>query len=214
MLEYPRMRERLLRPSIPVAFLLSGTAGLVYEVVWSKYLTLFIGGTALAHTIVLATFMGGLATGNAIFGRWADRPGTNSLRVYALLEVGIGLSCLLFPALFARLGATYLWLGTWTGPTSALNPVLKALLAVASLFLPCMLMGGTLPLLTKFVTESLAGLGIRLGRLYFFNTAGAVFGCLLGGYYLIETWGLEFAMVGTSLINLAIGDRLKRRPLV
>jgi spermidine synthase len=199
------MPSRLLRAIIPAAFLLSGMAGLVYEVVWSKYLTLFIGGTALAHTIVLATFMGGLACGNAVFGRVADRPGTNTLRSYALLEVGVGLCCLLFPALLARLGTAYLALGAWTGPTSALNPVLKALFAVASLFVPCTLMGGTLPLLTKAVTESVAGLGIRLGRLYFFNTAGAVFGCLLGGYYLIEAWGLELAMVATSLVNFGIG---------
>jgi spermidine synthase len=197
--------SRLLRVIIAVAFLLSGAAGLVYEVVWSKYLTLFIGGTALATTIVLATFMGGLACGNALFGRLADRPGTNTLRIYALLEVGVGLSCLLFPALLARFGSLYLAAGTWTGPTSALNPVLKALLAVASLLVPCTLMGGTLPLLTKSVTQSVAGLGVRLGRLYFLNTVGAVCGCLLGGYYLIEAWGLELAMVGTSLVNFAIG---------
>jgi spermidine synthase len=199
------MRSPLVHGILYVAFFVSGASALVYQVVWSKYLTLFVGGTSFAHTIVLATFMGGLAFGNWAFGRLSDRAGLDKLLLYALLETGVGLLCLTFPTLFVWLSEIYLAVGSRTGLTSPLNPFLKTGLAVASMFLPCALMGGTLPVLVKYAVESLAGLGARLSWLYFINTAGAVVGCALGGFYVIEHLGLEFGMVGTSLLNLGIG---------
>ncbi|HKC12327.1 MAG TPA: fused MFS/spermidine synthase, partial [Vicinamibacteria bacterium] len=199
------MPSSLVHGILYVAFFLSGATALVYQVVWSKYLTLFVGGTSFAHTIVLATFMGGLAFGNWAFGRLSDRAGWDKLLLYALLETGVGLLCLTFPTLFVWLSEIYLAVGSRTGLTSPLNPFLKTGLAVASMFLPCALMGGTLPVLVKYAVESLAGLGARLSWLYFINTAGAVLGCALGGFYVIEHLGLEFGMVGTSLLNLGIG---------
>jgi predicted membrane-bound spermidine synthase len=199
------MPSPLVHGILYVAFFVSGASALVYQVVWSKYLTLFVGGTSFAHTIVLATFMGGLAFGNWAFGRLSDRAGTDKLLLYALLETGVGLLCLTFPSFFGLLSEIYLAVGSRTGVLSPLNPFLKTGLAVASMFLPCALMGGTLPVLVKFAVESLAGLGVRLSWLYFINTAGAVVGCGLGGFYVIEHLGLEFGMVGTSLLNLGIG---------
>jgi len=199
------MSRRLHRGSVYGAFLASGMTGLIYEIVWAKYLVLFIGGTAVANTIVLATFMGGLALGNSLFGRLADRPRTNPLRLYAMLEVGIGLVCLLFPAVFGWLSRQYVAIAATAGPTSPFDPILKATLSAASLLVPCLFMGGTLPVLTKHVVRSLGSLGVGLGRLYFLNTAGAVVGCLLGGFYVVEHLGLELGMVATSLVNLTLG---------
>ncbi|HXB55244.1 MAG TPA: fused MFS/spermidine synthase [Vicinamibacteria bacterium] len=199
------MRSSLVHSILYVAFFVSGASALVYQVVWSKYLTLFVGGTSFAHTIVLATFMGGLAFGNWAFGRLSDRAGMDKLLLYALLETGVGLLCLTFPTLFVWLSDIYLAVGSRTGLTSPLNPFLKTGLTVASMFVPCALMGGTLPVLVKYAVESLAGLGARLSWLYFINTAGAVVGCALGGFYVIEHLGLEFGMVGTSLLNIGIG---------
>ena len=67
----------------------SGAAGLIYEVLWAKYLALYVGSTALAQVIVLATFMGGLALGSHLLGGLADRV-KNPLKLYAYLEFGIG----------------------------------------------------------------------------------------------------------------------------
>jgi spermidine synthase len=187
------------------AFFLSGITALIYEIVWARYLTLFLGGTSVANTIVLATFMGGLACGNAFFGRSADRPETSQLRLYSLLELGIGLLCLLFPTLFAQISSLYIALGSRVGAGAPLNDVLKVLLAVLSMFLPCALMGGTLPVLARYVVVSLQDLGSRIGLLYFINTAGAAVGSALGGFWVVEHWGLEFGMVGTSLVNITLG---------
>jgi spermidine synthase len=208
------MTRPLARSLLYLAFLVSGVTALVYEILWSRYLALLVGGTSLSHTIVLGTFMGGLALGNALFGRVADRS-SNRLRLYALLEVGIGLGCLLYPWVFATLGSLYLRVGASLGPQAALNPLLKVALAAASMFVPCAFMGGTLPVLARYVVGSMSDLGARIGWLYFINTAGAVLGCLLGGFYVVETLGLEAGMVATSLVNLAIGAAFylaSRRP--
>src|SRR5688572_21541654 len=194
--------ERLL---VYGAFFLSGVTALVYEVVWSRYLTLFLGSSSAAHTIVLSTFMAGLAAGNSYFGRLADRTSIPRLRLYGALEIGIGLFCLLFPTFFGWLSSLYVPLATQVGPTTVAAMFLKVLLAAASILVPCAFMGGTLPVLAKYVVTSLQGLGRRIGWLYFINTAGAVFGGLLGGFYVLEAWGLEAGMVATSLVNLVIG---------
>ena len=90
-----------------VGFFLSGMAGLVDQVVWSKYLAGLLGSTTVAHTIVLATFMMGLAAGNAAFGRRSDR-GQRLIRLYAVLEIAIGVFCLFFPEIFSLFTELYI----------------------------------------------------------------------------------------------------------
>src|SRR5271154_6517663 len=78
-------------------FFCSGVAALVYEVIWAKFLSEMFGSTIYAQTVVLAVFMGGLAMGNRLFGRWADR-WQKPLRAYGWLEAAVGAYALLFPA--------------------------------------------------------------------------------------------------------------------
>src|SRR5437762_14152633 len=88
-----------------LCFFLSGASGLVFEVVWTRELTLVFGSTTLAIATVLSVFMGGLALGSWLFGRFADRL-RSPLRAYALAEAAIGLYALLVPlllVLFPRL---------------------------------------------------------------------------------------------------------------
>ena len=84
-----------MRIVIFVLFFLSGAAGLVYEVTWARSLGLVFGASFLAVTTVLAVYMGGQALGSAIFGKLADRS-TRPLRLYGLLELGVGVSALAF----------------------------------------------------------------------------------------------------------------------
>ncbi len=196
--------QRSLTPLLFMCFFLSGITGLGYEVVWARYFALFIGGSAYAHTIVLATFMGGLALGNALFGRLADRV-KDRLLLYAVLELGIGASCFFFPEFFAILGDLYLTLARGAGFGASSNLILKFLLCAVSILIPTVLMGGTLPVLARFVVRSMGEVGRRIGQLYFINTGGAVIGSLLCGFLLIPSLGMNASTRGFALFNMAIG---------
>src|SRR5262245_4889243 len=86
----------LFKPSLYLCFFVSGSCGLAYEVLWAKYLGLFIGNSTYAHAVVLSGFMGGLALGNYRFGSIADRS-RNCFKIYAKIELAIGLYAFLTP---------------------------------------------------------------------------------------------------------------------
>ena len=192
-----------MRVLVYLCFLLSGVTGLVYEVLWGKYLQLFIGASSYAHTVVLATFMGGLAIGNALFGRLCDRK-IRKLTLYAILELGIGLACALFPMAFSALSSGYMALAS-PNPESVGNLLVKILFSAVAILVPTVLMGGTLPVLARYTVRHMHEVGKRVGWLYFINSAGAVFGCVLAGFHLVSGLGLELAMIVTAFVNIAIG---------
>jgi spermidine synthase len=194
---------------ILVVFLASGAAGLVYEVVWTRQLSLVFGVTTYAVATVLATFMGGLALGSYLIGRRIDRGG-NPLLAYALLEAGIGVYALLVPALLAGLETPYVLLRQLDVP----YPVLalgRALLAALVLIVPTTLMGGTFPVLVRFFALRWGEVGRTTAVLYFLNTLGALVGCLAAGFVLITRFGLTGATwcaAGTSLGAAAVAAAL------
>ncbi len=197
------LRRRL---SIPLyfCFFLSGVAGLIYEVLWAKYLSLYVGGTGLAQVIVLATFMGGLALGSHILGRRADHC-RNALRFYAFLEFGIAVYALLFSRVFVGGRSLFLWIVEVTGVTGSGLVAAKIASCVVSILLPTFLMGGTMPTLSRHMIRSIQHVGPRIARLYFINSLGAVAGCLLAGFFLVRLFGLEFSMIIGGMLNAVSG---------
>ncbi len=168
---------------LPALSFLSGAAGLVYEVLWARRLALLFGSTALAQTLTLAVFLGGLAAGAAALGPAADRAPA-PLRFYAKLEWLAALAGLLAPALLGLPFGTARWLA------------LPLLLAQA------LVLGGTLPALCRAAGgEALAS----VGRLYALNSAGAAVGCLAAGFALIPRLGLSFSYTAAAALNAGIG---------
>jgi spermidine synthase len=195
---------RLRATLVYLFFILSGVCGLVYEVVWDRYLMTFIGASTYAHTVVLATFMGGLALGSWLLGRTADRVG-NGLRLYAWLEVGIGAYALLFPHIFQSVGELYVLLAREaypaTGPLTAIRFAICCLLLLP----PTVAMGGTLPVLTRYLTRTHGELRRRVGFLYFVNSAGAVVGTFVAGFLLLRLLGLPFSLTVAGSFNVLLG---------
>jgi spermidine synthase len=183
-------------------FFLSGASALVYEVVWMRELALVFGVTTFAVTTVLATFMGGLALGSYSFGRRADHL-SRLLAVYALLEVGIGLYALCVPFLIDGLRFPYILLHRLDLPYSVVAMV-RALLAALVLLPPTFLMGGTFPVLARLFVLLRRDVGSATALLYFFNTAGALVGCALAGFVLIEHLGLNGTTRLAAATNLAL----------
>lgn len=196
---------RTLRLAVVLLFFASGFSGLVYQVAWVRLLTPVFGISAYAISTVLASFMGGLALGSFAFGRFIDRR-PDPLRVYGLLEIGIGLYALLVPALFGfTLVVTRFAYGLVGEASPLLFGLLRAAIAFAILVLPTTLMGATLPVLCKFFIETLDRVGRETGKLYFVNTLGAVVGCATAGFLLIPQLGLVVAIAIAACINLLVG---------
>lgn len=192
-----------LRPAILALFFLSGACGLVYEVVWMRLLTLVFGATALATSTILASFFAGLALGSFLFGRLVDR-GHQPLRTYAWLEAGIGLFAFLMPLILAGLDDVYVALHRRYDLAFVPLTLLRFSGSFLVLLVPATLMGGTLPVLFRFLARRREQLGLDVALLYAVNTLGAVVGTLGAGFFLILLLGLREATWLAGAVNLLI----------
>lgn len=196
--------SRLVFALVIFCFFISGMAGLIYQLAWMRYLALFLGHTSYAVVAVLVAFMGGLAIGNALFGSWADKS-ARPLALYAWLEIGIGLYALVFPDYYTFCHEAYIGLARRWQPDGTSALLLKFVFSFAAILLPAMLMGATLPVLTRFVTRSLTELRERVAALYAINSAGAVAGCIVADFWWIPAVGLEFTVFGAAALNFLAG---------
>src|SRR5262245_27646221 len=176
---------------------LTGFSGLVYEITWQKYLATLLGSHSEATAAVLGLYLGGLATGYALFG-WvarrsverAEREGRTPplLRIYGMAEMGIGLFAFAFPVLFGWVQRLSILVPAGHEAVSFSFDVLLSMLLIAP---PTILMGGTIPLLTQALTRGLATATRIHAFIYAFNTAGAFVGSLAAGFVLIHWLGLD-----------------------
>lgn len=186
-------------PLLLVFFVGSGCAALVYEVVWFQVLELVIGSSAISIAAVLATYMGGMCIGSVALARFvrADR---HPLRVYAFIELAVGLCGLVALWLVPLGGGLYLAI---SGPGIG-GLLLRGLLGAICILPPTVLMGATLPSVSRWIEATPRGMS-WLGFLYAGNTLGAVMGCLLAGFYLLRVHNVFFATYVAVAINLVIG---------
>lgn len=175
-------------------FLISGAAGLIYEIVWERLLELYFGVTMVSVTLIVSAYMAGLGVGSLIGGRVA-RHFKNTLFLYGLLEIGIALFGLVSPNVIV-----------WIGRAMAGAPyTLVFLVSFAILLIPTTLMGMTLPLLTQSFVHRVDVSGRVIGLLYGINTLGAAFGTLLAGYTLIGFYGFDGTVYIAVLLNSLVG---------
>lgn len=197
-------RKRWLLPVAMLCLLFSGVAGLVYEIVWSRYLALFLGHASYAVVAVLVAFMGGLALGNYAIGVLADRT-PRPLFWYAWVEIGIGVYALFFPLYYGFCYDSFLALARHLQPGATGLLAIKFLFSLLTILVPTVLMGGTLPLLIRLLAQSLGEVRQQVAALYFVNSAGGVLGVWLAGFWWIESLGLETTVLAAAVMNLGVG---------
>jgi spermidine synthase len=181
---------------LSVLFAGSGAAALVYEIVWFQMLELYIGSSSVSIGVLLGTFMGGMCLGSLLLGRFVP-PRRHPLRVYAALELAIGIFALLLLFVLPFVGRIYV---AWGGDGAA-GFLLRA--AAICLLPPTLAMGATLPAVARFVEPSPEGVS-PLGLLYAANTAGAVLGSLGAGFYLLRVYDMRVGTLVAVVINLLI----------
>lgn len=180
---------------------LSGASGLIYQVVWHKYLSILLGAQARATAVVLAIFLGGISWGYHTFGGWTRRKPWNLLLVYSMVELGLAFWALCFPYFFRFFFQHVPELLNSFGVTSLTFDIL---ISVVLIGVPTFLMGGTLPLLTQGLSDSFQEASSTHAKIYGFNTLGACFGSLLAGYFLIPILDLPSTVSIGGIINLFV----------
>ena len=200
----PRSRPPVRRMIVLLLFFGSGATALVYEVLWSKHLGLMLGSTVQAQTVVLATFMGGLALGNRLFGRRADTA-ASPLALYGRLEVAIGLYAFVFHWLYLAADQVFVRVGAPLLNQPAALLALKAALSVGLLLGPTVLMGGTLPLIAAWLNRRGGDAGRLSARFYSVNSLGAVCGAGIAGFVLVQALGMTASLQLTAMFNVTLG---------
>lgn len=193
----------LVRYSFWLVYGASGVAALIYEVTWTRLLTLQMGQGIAAASTVLAAFMGGLAVGAAVGGRVGGRLSpSGALRTYAALELAVAALALLLPfelellrPLFARTYAD--------GESSLVFPLVRVAASLCLLAVPATAMGATFPVASRWMVLSAARAANDAGRLYAVNTLGAALGAVLAGFVLLPSLGIHRTIGVAVALNLA-----------
>ncbi len=192
---------------VVACFFLSGLAALLYQTAWLRQFSLVFGTSELAVATVLAAYMGGLALGSAIAGRYAGRV-TRPVLVYGILEAGIALSALAVPLLLLAARALYAaMLGDQPAPPDAAaigQPIFYLLVAFVVLAIPTGFMGATLPLLIRYAVRTDAEVGPRVALFYAINTAGAVVGTVVAAFVLLPALGLNRTVWVGVAVNVLV----------
>jgi len=198
------------------AFACSGFAGLVYEIAWTRLLTLRIGHTTAAVSTVTAAFMSGLGLGGALGGRLAPRLNARqALKIYALLELVVVLSALSIAAMLTRLEPAFAWAYGEDG-SNVVFSLMRITCAFGVLLVPSVALGATFPIAVRVAATSPTRPGGAGGRLYGANTAGAAIGSLATGFVLIPVLGLRGAVligVVASAASIALALSIARGTL-
>ncbi len=185
-------------------FFASGVAALIYQMVWTKLLTLTFGVTFLAVSTVLTSFFGGLALGSFLGGKWIERH-RGGFFWYGGAEILIGVYAILFGILLQVNNSAYVFLAQATGSGFAGLTLIKFILSALLLIVPTTLMGATLPILSKTLARGRRTFAWDIGGLYAINTLGAVTGAVLAAFVFIPSFGLSAILYGSGVLNFAIG---------
>jgi spermidine synthase len=185
-------------PLLLLLFVGSGCAALIYEIVWFQLLELVVGSSAISLGVVLGTFMGGMCIGSLVLARVIPAH-HHPLRVYAALEAGIGVCGLLILLGLPHAAGFY----TAIALPGMAGLFLRGVMCAICLLPPTLLMGATLPAIARWVQATPQGVS-WLGFFYGGNTAGAVLGCLLAGFYLLSAHDVATATFVAVGINAAV----------
>ncbi|HWT44481.1 MAG TPA: fused MFS/spermidine synthase, partial [Vicinamibacterales bacterium] len=192
------MTPRRYLPGLLLLFVGSGCAALIYEVVWFQLLQLVIGASAVSMGVLLGTFMGGMCLGSLLLPRYVGRA-QHPLRIYAFLEIGIAVCGLLILFGMPIVNTAYSHLAG-SGVTGI---IMRGIFAGICLLPPTLLMGATLPAISRWVESTPEGVA-WLGFFYGGNIAGGVAGSLLAGFYLMRVYDLPTTTFVAVAINIVV----------
>lgn len=186
--------QRELISTLAAIFFISGFSALIYQVCWQRLLFTGFGVDLTSVTIIISIFMVGLGMGAFYGGRMADKFKENTIFIFCLIELLIGVFGFFSSELILLLQDHFVY-----------SSILKiSFLNFILLLFPTFLMGSTLPLLTSFFNRFLNNVGESIGVLYFYNTLGAGFGALGTGFIFFNYIGLSETIYIAATLNVIV----------
>jgi spermidine synthase len=187
-----------------IGYCLSGFAALAYEVAWTRVLSMLMGSSVYAFSMIVTAVILGLALGSAAFSRFADRM-RDPMRALALIEVAIGLSALAVVPVFARIPQTVLRILSEFGDSFWQTNLIEFSMILLITLVPTFLMGAAFPLASRLYAEGRPAIERSIGTVYACNTAGAIAGSFFAGFVLIPLVGIEWTIFLIVLTNVLVG---------
>ena len=178
---------------LPCIFFFSGTASLMYQVVWQRLLTLHYGVGSVSTTIIVSVYMLGLGIGAYAGGMLAERV-KNRLALYCAIELLLGFFGFISPHFLNLLGYH----------TAGSSHIVSLFWIFMFLSFPTTLMGMTLPLIIKIFNAMIHNFLRSVSFLYFINTLGAAAGSLVTSYIIISFFGLDTGIMCAVAINISL----------
>jgi spermidine synthase len=199
-----RGNKGFLSLTVALLFFLSGACCLVYEVAWTRMFSVVAGGTTRALTAVLVAYMGGLALGGYLGGRWIDRNPGRPVLAYGVLEGLVGVLALILSFAIPWMLPLLKVGNSFFGGHALAFDLYRFFICALVLMPPTTLMGATFPIVIRGILSRRERMGTTAGVLYAANTLGAVAGSLICGFYLISLLGLRLTTWSAAACNLLI----------
>jgi len=205
-----RQRVGLVGGVVLIALGLSGAVSMIYEVTWTRALTLVIGSSTYAFTAILVTFLAGIAGGSALYA-WLRGSRPSSPAVFGMLQAGIGVSTMVILLVFDRIPELFVRVPRWSSAPTFVQ-LLQLATAASTLLIPTLLIGATFPCAIALTGHGNSRIGEHVGRVYAVNTLGAIAGTALAGFILVPTIGVQTSITLGVTINLLLSIALFAAP--
>ena len=189
---------------ILLAFGFSGWCALTYQIAWNRILSLLLGSSIYAFSLILTTFILGLALGTMVFSHMVNKF-KNPLVVFGFLQIGIGVSAIAMIPLFENIPFINRWVYQNWNMEFATIQWSVFLVIFCFLFVPTFFMGGQFPVVVRLVVRKLGTLGHSIGKVYASNTIGTIIGSFLAGFVLIPWIGVQNTILVAVGLNLLVG---------
>jgi len=194
--------DKTVKPYLYCLFFMSGLSALIYETVWVRQLSLIFGSSHLSASILISTFMLGLALGSRFAGIWADRT-KDLLRIYLYIHIGISLSAAVSPGFIWIIDKLFISLaGIYDVQWFLIS--ISGIISFCFFIIPVFLIGATFPVMVKLFDTDHEYVGIRSAKLYSINTIGAITGVVLSSFIFMRYFGITQTLYIAVFVNAGI----------
>lgn len=186
-----------------LAFMISGFISMVYEIAWTRLLTLIIGSSTYAFSMILICFLFGIALGSYVVSKFVPKKRIG-LKLFVSIQLLIAFFGYLLIPLFSYLPDLMLVIFKIFPNSYNAITLYQFGITFSIVIIPTMLMGATLPVIGHIVSGEIKMIGRKIGDIYFFNTFGAIFGSFIGGFILIPHLGTLSTLKLSIFTNVLI----------